>query len=176
MFNIPKQFYSGDRITWTEELTELSVDTFALFVRGPNSLDITGVKNGATWLFEISEEKSEALAPGLYRAYAVAYITGDGRKTIGTAEFSVLPNPASTGFVDNRSREEIELEMVRSAIFKVAEGGVAEYEIGERRVRYSNLDELQARERYLVNRIAKLKDRSIIGGRSIPIRFCNRER
>ena len=172
MFNIPKEFYSGDKLTWTEELTDSAVDTFALFIRGPSTLDITGIENGLTWLFEISEEKSEALLPGLYRANFVVYIVGTGRKTIGSMQFSVLPNPATVGSVDNRSHEEIELELVRSAIFKVAEGGVAEYEIGERRVRYSSLDELYKRERYLVNRIAKRKNRSIIGGRSVPIRFC----
>ena len=172
MFNIPKEFYSGDRVTWTEELAIQSVDTFALFVRGPFPLDLTGIRSGTGWLFEISEEKSEALLPGLYRANFVVFVAGTGRKTIGSTQFSVLPNPATVGTVDNRFREEIELELVRSAIVKVAEGGVAEYEIGERRVRYSSLDELYQRERYLVNRIAKLKNRSIIGGRSVPIRFC----
>lgn len=174
MFNVPN-FTQGDRITWYEELPDLDplTDTLSCFIRGVGSLDLTAFTDGddGVWQFEISSAQSQGLPPGKYKAQFTVFYSSGARQTLGVVLFDVAPDLAALGTIDNRNVDEIELEKVRDAIASGLSDGVAEYEIGERKVKYHSLDELYKRERYLLHRIAKRKDKSTIGGRNVGVRF-----
>ena len=55
----------------------------------------------------------------------------------------------------------------------LANGGVAEYQIKSRKMRYQSLDELYKQRDRLRIRIARRKNRSGIGGQNIGVSFCD---
>ncbi len=71
-----------------------------------------------------------------------------------------------------KSSDEIELEAIEKAIAKIlTNGGVAEYQIKSRKMRYHSLDELYRQRDHLRIRIARRKNRSGIGGRNLGVSF-----
>ncbi|MDJ0900259.1 MAG: hypothetical protein QNJ55_15755 [Xenococcus sp. MO_188.B8] len=71
-----------------------------------------------------------------------------------------------------KSSDEIELEAIEKAIAKMlTNGGVAEYQIKSRKMRYHSLDELYRQRDRLRLRIARRK-RGGVGGQNIGISFC----
>ena len=71
-----------------------------------------------------------------------------------------------------KSSDEIELEAIEKAIAKMlTNGGVAEYQIKSRKMRYHSLDELYRQRDRLRIRIARRKNRAGIGGQNIGISF-----
>ena len=52
-------------------------------------------------------------------------------------------------------------------------GGVAEYQIKSRKMRYHSLDELYRQRDRLRIRIARRNNRSGIGGRNVGVSFCD---
>ena len=186
MFNIPKQFTQGDRITWKEKLDQYNpaTDNLSCFIRGQNgSLDLTatplpsaspllgGTEGG--WEFLIPEVSSATLAPGGYKVQFVIVTTAKGRQTLGEAELEVCPSFEDLTTFDVRDADEIELEAITKAIAQVVSGGIVEYQIKGRKVTYQDLNTLTDRQAYLRNRIAKRKNKSAIGGRNVGISFCD---
>lgn len=173
MFNIP-DITQGDRLEWFDDFPDLDggVDTVSCFIRGAGTLNLTAVPSDGRWMFQIAEAQSSALPAGKYQAQFTAFSPGFGRKTLGVKFFNVAADLATVNQpIDNRNSDEIELDKVREAIANALSGGVAEYYIGERRIRYHSLDELYKRERYLVQRVAKRKNKGSIGGRNVGVRF-----
>lgn len=166
MFNIPN-FTQGDRVTWnlSNEGYDLN-NTLACFIRGvAGSLDLTATINGALWEFIIESSQSQDLIQGEYQAQFVLF-NGTNRVTLGLQKFQVFPALDLAG--DLRSKDEIELEKLAQAIASMLEnGGVAEYYIGERRVRYSSLEELYKERDRLRRRVAMAKNKAMIGGRNV---------
>lgn len=193
IWNIPQKITQGDRITWTQNLDEFdsAFDTLSCFLRGQNSaLDLTGVPlllaggnaplQGACstpalggWEFNILEAQASGLNPGSYKAQFVIFGAHYGRKTLSTTDLIVLPNFESLTTLETRTVDEIELEQITMAIAKLAGGAVAEYRIGDRMMRYQDLEQLTKRQRDLRNRIAMAKNPGNIGGRNVGIRFCD---
>ncbi len=73
-----------------------------------------------------------------------------------------------------KSSDELELEAIEKAIAKMlSNGGVAEYQIKSRKMRYHSLDELYRQRDRLRIRIARRKNRAGIGGQNIGVSFCD---
>ena len=73
-----------------------------------------------------------------------------------------------------KTSDEIELEAIEKAIAKIlTNGGVAEYQIKSRKIRYHSLDELYRQRDRLRIRIARRKNRASIGGQNIGVSFCD---
>ena len=73
---------------------------------------------------------------------------------------------------DVKTADEIELEAIEKAIAKMlTNGGVAEYQIKSRKMRYHSLDELYRQRDRLRLRIARRKNRGSIGGQNIGVSF-----
>ena len=134
-------------------------------------MDLTGVPDGDSWIFAITEAQSNSLKAGKYNAMFTVYVNGYGRKTLDVVGIQVSANLAEAVEIDNRYDEEIELELVNEAIANCLSGGVAEYEIGDRRIRYQDIEGLFKRQRYLQTRLAKRMNRGSIGGRNVGVRF-----
>ena len=171
-FNIPQKITQGDATTWTEEITEYNpgTDTLICYVRGESRLDLTATANNGLFEFAISSDQSNDLQPGRYKAQFVIDPRSGQRKTLGIAEFEVCPSFANLDSLETRSPDEIELEELNKAIAKLATG-VQEYEIGERRVKYTDLPSLYKRKRQLQRRINLKKNPHLRNGRNTQINF-----
>ena len=74
---------------------------------------------------------------------------------------------------ETKTSDEIELEAIEKAIAKMlTNGGVAEYQIKSRKMRYHSLDELYRQRDRLRIRIAR-KKRGGVGGKNLGISFCD---
>ncbi|MEY2831658.1 MAG: hypothetical protein RLZZ574_916, partial [Cyanobacteriota bacterium] len=184
-FHIPTTITQGDRVTWKEILPDYNpvIDTLSCFVRGATALDLTGVATVDGWDFVIDSTESQALAVGTYRVQFVIYQAGAhgsldasrlsavarrvNRQALGITELVVCQGFEGLTTLETRSPDEIELEAITKAIAAVVQGGTAEYRIGDRMVRYQDLAQLTERQRYLRNRIAKVKNPGSIGGRNV---------
>ena len=72
-----------------------------------------------------------------------------------------------------KTTDELELEAIERAIAKMlTNGGVAEYQIKSRKMRYHSLDELYRQRDRLRIRVARRK-RGGVGGQNIGISFCD---
>ena len=175
-WTIPTQITQGDRITWKEKLDQYNpaTDNLSCFIRGQNgSLDLTATPSGDGWEFIIPEVSSATLAPGAYKVQLVIVTAAKGRQTLGEAELEVCPSFEDLTTFDVRDADEIELEAITKAIATLAKGAVAEYYIGDRRMRYQDLGDLTKRQQYLRNRIAMSKNPNNVGGRNVGIRFSS---
>lgn len=173
IWNIPQQITQGDRVNWTQTLDvyDPSFDTLYCFVRGKSSIDLTGVANNQAWDFEITEAQSIDLVPGKYKTQFMVFAFAWGKKTLGSTDLLVFPSLQNLTTLETRSADEIELEAITKAIAKLASGGVEEYRIGDRMMRYQDLEQLTKRQRELRNRIAMVKNRGKGVGRNVGIRF-----
>lgn len=175
-WTIPQTITQGDRVTWTQLLDGYNpiTDTLSCFVRGASGgLDLTGTPNVDAWDFTITETQAASLAPGKYKTQFVVFAFGTGRKTLETTDLLVCSSFESLTTFDGRSDDEKELEVITTAIARLAGGAVSEYRVGDRMMRYQDLEQLTRRQRELKNRVAKQKNKSSIGGKNVGIRFSS---
>ena len=173
MFNIPNKITQGDKLEWWEELDDYSpaTDNLKCFIRGATKLDLEGVANGDLWDFTITSAQSAALTPGAYKTqFKIIAFSGEN-KTLGSTDLLVCQSFESLTELDTRNDDEKELSLITQAIAKLASGAVAEYQIGDRRMRYQDLGELTERQAYLRTRIAIASGRIKPGGRNVGVRF-----
>ena len=173
--NIPKSIIQGDRITWKQDKLgyDPNIDTMACFIRGQsNPIDLTGTPVADGWIFTLESAESSNFVPGKYKIQVVAFLPS-GKETVGIYNFSVHPSFENITQLETRTPDEIELEDLNKAISKLASGAVAEYEIGDRKMRYQDLDKLTRRQEYLRRRIAIAQGRVKPGGRNIGVRYSN---
>lgn len=176
IFNIPKQITQGDTVKWytlTEQFSPYKPysDTLSCFIRGAVPLDLVGVPNLKGWNFRITSVQSNTLTPGKYKTQFVLIELSGDKTTLGTTEITVLPSFENLTEIETRSADEIELELITNAIAKLKSGAVAEYRIGDRMMRYTDLGELTKRQQYLRTRVAIANGRLKPGGRNIGVRF-----
>ncbi len=174
-WNIPKTITQGDSFTWSQSLNEHNptTDTLSCFLRGQSALDLTGVPNGGQWEFTVTSPQSDNLLPGRYKVQFVVYKNGTNKITLGSADLLVSPSFENLSELETRTADEIELSEITKAIAKLVSGAVSEYEIGDRRVRYQDLDQLTRRQEYLRRRIAIANGKVIAGGRNVGVSFNN---
>ena len=172
--NIPKQFTQGDRVTWITDLTIYNPDSVTCYIRGAsNPLDLIGVKVNGGWEFTLTEDDSNMFTPGRYQAQLVIATAAAGRQALGQAYFEVRPGFAQITELETRSPDEIELETISTAIAKLVSGAVAEYRIGDRMMRYQDLEQLTKRQDYLRKRVAIAHGKLKPGGRNVGVRFSS---
>ena len=172
MFNIPKQITQGDTVSWSETLEDYNpaTDTLKCFIRGQSTLDLIGVSNGNQWDFTIDTNQSILIAAGKYNTQFVIEF-GANKKALGITELFVCPSFENMTELETRSADEIELEEITKAILKLASGAVSEYWIGDRKLKYQDLQQLTKRQQYLRTRIAMKKNPRAIWGQNVGVRF-----
>ena len=176
IFNIPKQITQGDTVEWSTLTTQFSPykpysDTLSCFIRGTVSLNLVGVPILKGWSFKVTSAESSTLTPGKYKAQFVSIELSGDKITLGTTELTVLPSFEGLTEIETRSADEIELELLVNAIAKLASGAVSEYRIGDRMMRYQDIDQLSRRLEYLRKRVAVANRKLKPGGRNIGVRF-----
>lgn len=175
MWNIPQTITQGDHRTWieTKENYDYLADHLKIFIRGQSALDLQSANLYNGWGFEITSAQSMALLPGKYKAQIVVFPHLDERFALDIISLEVLASFESLTTLETRTPDEIELEQITMAIAKLVSGAVAEYRIGDRMMRYQDLEQLTKRQRELRNRIAMALNPKNIGGRNVGIRFEN---
>ena len=173
-WNIPQTITQGDRITWCEYLANygIATDVLKVFIVGQhNSYTAIANGNGDGFEFSIPSTITQVLQPGKYKAQFKIFANSGENKTIGSTELTVLPSFENLTELETRSADEIELELITTAIAKIASGAVAEYRVGDRMMRYQDLDQLTRRQEYLTRRIAIANGRVKPGGRNAGVSY-----
>lgn len=153
---VPKLVYAGDTVifdvpAFTNSVgTQIDSGTYALkwYARTNTASEgatITGVAEADGWRITVPSSTTTAFDAGTWTWQAIAtysseqYTAGRGQFTVkATAEYSGDPSA-----FDDRSRAEIDLEKVETAIRTLATGGmVQEYTIGGRSLKRYKMGEL----------------------------------
>lgn len=172
-FAIPKRITQGDGLLWQENFPEYdaSTDTLVCCILGKTKLTAVATNHNGFFQLGITPTDSNNLAPGVYKVQFVINPDSATRKTLGNTKIEVCPSFDNLNTLETRTPYEIELELVENAIRTGLKDGVAEYEIGDRKVRYQSLDELFKRQRYLKRQIAIARNPSLRRGRNVQIGF-----
>jgi hypothetical protein len=159
MLNVPLQFVAGDRIVWyTDPIPSVNVDTGQAIVmqppsftlrfafRGVGELDVTAIADGIRFKSVVSGADGEALKSGIltWQAYATDSV-GD-RSTVGTGQTLVIVNLADAATAPLSEVQQLQAQLLRvnAAIDARLSGGVVEYEINGRKLKYFALADLTA--------------------------------
>lgn len=161
--NIPAQIRAGDTVTWRDEAAR---DNLGNPIDGSNhgltyylrtntnhqgaivaGVTVAGTPSGSGWTFTIAAGTTDGFAAGQWYWQAVATATvGGAVTTIGAGQLTVLPGLDYTGqpsAFDGRSQAQKDLEAVQAAIRSIVSGGaVAEYTIGNRRLKKMEMADL----------------------------------
>ena len=161
--NIPAQIRAGDTVTWRDEAAR---DNLGGAIDGSNhgltyylrtntnhqgaivaGVTVAGTPSGTGWTFTIAAGTTDGFAAGQWYWQAVATATvGGAVTTIGAGQLTVLPGLDYTGqpsAFDGRSQAQKDLEAVQAAIRSIVSGGaVAEYTIGNRRLKKMEMADL----------------------------------
>ena len=149
---IPPILQSGDSASWHDgpQVINAIVYRSAGFslkysLRGPSVLDLTAVINGEGWQTSIGMTASANLAPGAYR-WAAYLSSADQRITAGAGDLKITPNiallPAGATALSFYEQALADAEKAL-ADFSASGGKPKEYVIGDRRMTFSTLKEIQ---------------------------------
>lgn len=159
--NIPAQIRAGDTVKWREVAARdnlgnpiSSSDGWGLYYylrtnTASEGATVTGTAYGTGWEFTIAQATSAAFDAGTWFWQAEARNSGV-HVTLGAGQLEVLPGLSYTGTpgaFDGRSQSQKDLDAVQAAIRAMISGGaVAEYTIGNRRLKKLEMADLLALE------------------------------
>jgi len=172
VMKIPAQITANDSATWSDDafvgdagvLLDSSAYTLTYSLRGPMSLDLTGVASGRGWITTLA--KNALNTAGWYSVVARLTNTTD-RRTVGTGRLNVLPDFSSlTVGGEFRTQAEIDLAQVDAAI---AGSRTQSYKIGTREAkRYTIAELLEIRSLLLVKVKNERATRDLANGLGNP--------
>ena len=155
---VPKLVYAGDTVIFDVPAFTNSVGTqidsgtytlnwYARFNKQSEGAEITGTAEGDGWRITVPSSTTTGFDAGTWTWQAIAtysseqYTAGRGQFVVkATAYYDSSGNPAA---FDDRSRAEVDLEKVETAIRTLASGGmVQEYTIGGRNLKRYKMGEL----------------------------------
>ena len=153
---VPKLVYAGDTVIFdvpgfTNSVgSQIDSGTYTLkwYARtnvNNEGANITGVAQGDGWRITVPSSTTANFDAGTWTWQAIA-VEGDEQYTAGRGQFTVKATAEYSGdpeAFDDRSRAEIDLEKVETAIRTLATGGmVQEYTIGGRNLKRYKMGEL----------------------------------
>jgi hypothetical protein len=153
---VPKLVYAGDTVifdvpAFTNSVgTQIDSGTYTLkwYARtntNHEGANITGVVQADGWRITVPSSTTGTFDAGTWTWQAVA-VYGDEQYTAGRGQFTVKATAVYSGdphAFDDRSRAEVDLEKVETAIRTLASGGmVQEYTIGGRNLKRYKMGEL----------------------------------
>ena len=153
---VPKLVYAGDTVifdvpAFTNSVgSQIDSGTYTLkwYARtnvNNEGANITGVAQGDGWRITVPSSTTANFDAGTWTWQAIA-VEGDEQYTAGRGQFTVKATAEYSGdpeAFDDRSRAEIDLEKVETAIRTLATGGmVQEYTIGGRNLKRYKMGEL----------------------------------
>lgn len=155
----PTTIRAGDSVVWARELEDYSVaDGWALKYRllyaSGTAVAITSTGSGTTHTVNLTSADTDGFVAG--DATLVGYVEkGAGasleRKTVFSAVIEILADLAAATTHDGRTDNQIALEAARAALKTHMQNGqahVAEYDIGGRRMKFRDVEQITALIRY----------------------------
>lgn len=154
--NIPAQIRAGDTVTWRDEAArdnlggaiDSSSWTLTYYLRTNKTHEgatVVGTAYGTGWQFTIAQGTTAGFDAGQWYWQAEATKSGE-HVTLGAGQLEVLASLSYTGqpsAFDGRSQSEKDLDAVQAAIRSMISGGaVAEYTIGNRRLKKMEMADL----------------------------------
>ena len=159
--NIPAQIRAGDTVKWRDNAGRDNLGepissgggwTLTYYLRTNTASEgatVTGTAYGTGWEFLIAQGTSTGFDAGQWYWQAEATKSGE-HVTLGAGQLEVLPGLSYAGqpsAFDGRTQAQKDLEAVQAAIRTMISGGaVAEYTIGNRRLKKMELADLLALE------------------------------
>lgn len=161
--NIPAQIRAGDTVKWRDEATrdnlgqpiDGSTHGLTYYLRTNHNhqgatvagVTVPGTPSGTGWTFTIAKTTTDGFVADTWFWQAVATANvGGAVTTIGAGQLTVLEGLDYTGqpsAFDGRSQAQKDLDAVQAAIRAMISGGaVAEYTIGNRRLKKMELADL----------------------------------
>ena len=175
---VPDLIYAGDTVIFDVPAFKDAIGTtidsgtytlkwYARTNTASEGATITGVAEGDGWRITIPASTTANFDAGLWTWQAVATEdTNNTQYTAGRGQFTVKATASYTGTpgaFDDRSRAEIDLGHVETAIRTLAQGGmVQEYSIGGRSLRRYKMTELLELRSTLQNEVAMERRREKI--------------
>jgi hypothetical protein len=181
--NIPAQIRAGDTVTWRDEATR---DNLGRPIDGSNhgltyylrtnhnhqgatvaGVTVAGTPAGTGWTFTIAKATTDGFVAGEWYWQAVATATvGGAVTTIGAGQLTVLAGLDYTGqpsAFDGRTQAQKDLDAVQAAIRAIVSGGaVAEYSIGNRRLKKMEMTDLLTLESSLKTEVKREQKAALI--------------
>jgi hypothetical protein len=154
--NIPAQIRAGDTVTWRDEAArdnlggaiDSSSWTLTYYLRTNKTHEgatVVGTAYGTGWQFTIAQGTTAGFDAGQWYWQAEATKSGE-HVTLGAGQLEVLASLSYTGqpsAFDGRSQAQKDLEAVQAAMRSIVSGGaVAEYTIGNRRLKKMEMADL----------------------------------
>jgi hypothetical protein len=154
--NIPAQIRAGDTIRWRDvagrdnlgnaiDSSSWTLTYYLRFNKTHEGATVVGTAYGTGWEFLIAQGTSTGFDAGQWYWQAEATKSGE-HVTLGAGQLEVLPGLSYTGqpsAFDGRSQAQKDLEAVQAAIRAMISGGaVAEYTIGNRRLKKMEMADL----------------------------------
>ena len=158
--SVPDLIYAGDTVIFdvpeftdpvgnTVSSSDYTLTWYARTNTASEGATITGVAEGTGWRITVPATTTTGFDAGLWTWQAIAVNTTpdpDLQYTAGRGQFTVkatLEYSGTPGAFDDRSRAEIDLGHVETAIRTLAQGGVVqEYSIGNRSLKRYKMSEL----------------------------------
>jgi hypothetical protein len=153
----PKSFRAGETVAWTRDLPQYSADDgWVLKYRffwpaGVSAVTVSAVGDGTVHSLSLSAAETALMQPGAASiwAYVERFIgspSGPERVDLGITAVQIGTNLLNAGALDPRSSNQRALDDLRAALAAYASGGsahVAEYQIGDRTMKFRSLREIQ---------------------------------
>jgi hypothetical protein len=154
--NIPAQIRAGDTIRWRDvagrdnlgnaiDSSSWTLTYYLRFNKTHEGATVVGTAYGTGWEFLIAQGTSTGFDAGQWYWQAEATKSGE-HVTLGAGQLEVLPGLSYAGqpsAFDGRSQAQKDLEAVQAAIRAIISGGaVAEYTIGNRRLKKMEMTDL----------------------------------
>ena len=142
----PSSVVAGDTLTWRKTLAEYPATTYTLkyrLINAAGKIDITAAADGTDHLVTVASTTSASYAAGDYAWTAWVEKTGE-RYTVGSGTMEVKANIAALTTLDGRSEAAKILDQLMAAYtaYTASNGVVAEYQIGDRRMKYRSAAEI----------------------------------
>jgi hypothetical protein len=176
----PADFVAGDTLTWSRSLSDYPAGTWTLkyrLINAAGKVDITASASGTDHLVSVASATTAAYTAGVYAWLAWVEKTGE-RHTVGNGTITIKPNIAALNTLDARSNAKKILDQLMAAYttYTASNGHVAEYEIGDRRMKYrSAADIIEQIDRWKAIVAAETRAERIAAGlgagNSIKVRF-----
>lgn len=154
--NIPAQIRAGDTVTWRDDAARdnlgnpITSSSWSLtyYLRTNTASEgatVVGTAYGSGWELTIAAGTSAGFDAGTWFWQAIA-TAGSDKVTVGAGQLTVLPGlnyTGTPGAFDGRSQAQKDLEAVQAAMRSIVSGGaVAEYTIGNRRLKKMEMADL----------------------------------
>lgn len=152
--NIFLQLPAGDSAVWLDDAVTLpdgriaSSATWSLryWLRGPSTLDLLAVANGAGWKTTLTAVQSAALTAGLYQ-WTATVSAGAERITVGSSQATITPDLTTVSApFEARTAAQVALADCEAAMgtFNKTGGKVKKYDIAGRTMEFQTIGELMS--------------------------------